>query len=1092
MFAYINYYFFARMRHTIPLLLFFICTSTWLTAQVKIGENPQNINPSSVLELESSDKVLVITRVTTTQMNAIRPSQGALCYNTELKAVHYYDGANWINIGSGGGGGTQGNYVLTEDPVNNVVTIDVTPTANGDKIKIAENSISSILIQDGGINGVDIQNNSIGPGKIQDDSITEDKLATNSVGEDALDNANIGVSAFNNDSGYITSAAILSADTPNALQLGSDDGLIYDETPLINDIQNNADAIATLEAAATPNLQTVLTSGTGANIAGNTQIKGLSEPTDPADAATKKYVDDRITNTGGSPTDELIQSGTIVGNNIVITEGVGTNEKVTNIDISSLSTGATDNTTLIGDGSAGSEYAIKPSTTNNQFLKTENGEVVWANAPGNGTTSGTVETDATISGNGSAGSALGLADNAVTVAKIAPGADNQILRTTDTPAGLAVSWVDFPNATNGNQNLSSVLAQGNDANESGITNLTTDDTDDSAAATVGFVNTAITAGKELTNGQILVGNADDEATPVVVSGDATLANDGTLTIANNVITRENLAQDGAKDGEVLKWKDDDGSGEPGWTYSAATNHTGRANSIFFADATTEEPTVATNPDGEAGLEWIQAARNGYGQLVVGLDGAHPQFITRVAQSKVVIAENADPEPIRFPLTIQTSAPPAANGGKTATGILFSAEAWKEGALTKAALSFQRDGDWDIGDFHFLQKQAGMGETRHSIPTLNDKSFSIKSNKDIVIYGGIEINDGTNPATKGTNGQVLTSTGTGVKWQPAGGQNLVLNTTTNQINLVATGSATVSSFAKLDGTTLEAVTKGSDDVIQIKPASVDITDPNQITQVLTTNKTSGAVEWADFSGAEIPQGAVGAIFFSDGAGELKIDSNNLNYDVTANRLNLGTPFTNNLQKFNVNGNARARAFLGSRVTAAGNPSFRFVDDADTGLKSSGVDEMNLVAGGEEIITVKQTATNGNQIIADGSLELNKELIDSDEKKGTSGQVLTSTGTGVLWKQPAVAAMSKIDGNGALLANTNNVQAVVFDTSQNEYIVTFNPAMPDNNYIIQLSVEGENRINIKQSSQTTTGFRVQINSFITNTSAQATWHFTVLQP
>jgi hypothetical protein len=66
--------------------------------QIKIGDQPQNIDPASVLELQSTSRALVLTRVNNTQMNAITPLQGALVYNTETKCVHYYDGGQWLNI----------------------------------------------------------------------------------------------------------------------------------------------------------------------------------------------------------------------------------------------------------------------------------------------------------------------------------------------------------------------------------------------------------------------------------------------------------------------------------------------------------------------------------------------------------------------------------------------------------------------------------------------------------------------------------------------------------------------------------------------------------------------------------------------------------------------------------------------------------------------------------------------------------------------------------------------------------------------------------------------------------------------------------
>ncbi|MBW8200759.1 hypothetical protein K1F36_13080, partial [Muricauda sp. W52] len=69
-----------------------------LTAQVKIGDNPQNLNPASLLELESTSRALVITRVTDAQMSSISPLRGALVYNTDQNCLHYYDGTAWINI----------------------------------------------------------------------------------------------------------------------------------------------------------------------------------------------------------------------------------------------------------------------------------------------------------------------------------------------------------------------------------------------------------------------------------------------------------------------------------------------------------------------------------------------------------------------------------------------------------------------------------------------------------------------------------------------------------------------------------------------------------------------------------------------------------------------------------------------------------------------------------------------------------------------------------------------------------------------------------------------------------------------------------
>lgn len=80
-----------------------------LMAQVKIGDNPNTINPSSILELESATKGLLLPRVALTSLNAAAPVTNAVAgmhvYNTtendELQAGEYYfDGTAWIRLTS--------------------------------------------------------------------------------------------------------------------------------------------------------------------------------------------------------------------------------------------------------------------------------------------------------------------------------------------------------------------------------------------------------------------------------------------------------------------------------------------------------------------------------------------------------------------------------------------------------------------------------------------------------------------------------------------------------------------------------------------------------------------------------------------------------------------------------------------------------------------------------------------------------------------------------------------------------------------------------------------------------------------------------
>ncbi|MGB5646975.1 MAG: hypothetical protein WBM55_07615 [Muriicola sp.] len=78
------------------LTFFLVCQ--WAMSQVKIGENPNQINSASIVELESTTKAFVLTRVTSAQMLAIRPLRGALVYNTENDCVFYYTGSQWVDL----------------------------------------------------------------------------------------------------------------------------------------------------------------------------------------------------------------------------------------------------------------------------------------------------------------------------------------------------------------------------------------------------------------------------------------------------------------------------------------------------------------------------------------------------------------------------------------------------------------------------------------------------------------------------------------------------------------------------------------------------------------------------------------------------------------------------------------------------------------------------------------------------------------------------------------------------------------------------------------------------------------------------------
>ncbi|MFK7812920.1 MAG: beta strand repeat-containing protein, partial [Maribacter sp.] len=990
------------MRNLVLFLLTALFASVYLSAQVKIGDNPQNIDVSSVLELESTDKVLVITRVTTAQMNAIAPNQGALCFNTDLQSVHFYDGAQWVSIG--GGGGTGGP--LTADPIVNAEsTIVITPTGTGDNLEVAPESITSNQIKDGSITGTDIADGSIGPGKIQDLSITQEKLSENSVGAFALDNDNFGVSAFMNDAGYITAGDItsVSTDADNSIITGSDGGAFYDDTNLLNDVVDNATAIAadndqsitneiqgltivgqqltisdgntvTIPAGATADgSETVVTAGTNVTVTGIgtmaapyvVNAAGGGTPADGSETIINPTATVTVAGTGTTLDPYLL---TAVGG------GAGTTEEV-------------DEMTLTGVGTPANPFEIKPSLINGQYLRTDaTGNVVWDNLPsgtggsvasdgmtivGDGADAttelmvptggitdvqildatilaedlnqmgatagqvliwddvagvwapganagggGAVITDLTLNGDGSSiAAALGLADDAVTTAKIldanvtdakiAPGGADQILRTA--ADGLSVAWTDLPT---GSASIVDATLVGDGSSVATALGLA-----DDAVTTVKILDANVTDAKIAPGAanQILRTAADglsvawaDLPTSSTSFVDATLVGDGssaatalgladdavtTAKIANATILAEDLNAMGATaDGEILQWDTALNAGAGGWEVAVNAGHTGTPDQIFFAATTTGVPT-GTNE-----LVWNQTAIAGaFPALGIGIDPLGVQS----AKAKVHIMENypLTGDPISYGLQLQNRS--TTNG--TAVGMIFSVDDWTT-SYGKGGLVFERTGDWAVGDFHFLQNNAtGMGTDVN--PTLADKAFTITKDKDLGIYGGIDI--GGAGTGFGANNQVLASGGPGnpVKWVAAGGSGNNLETT----NLVQPTATLARTF--------------------------EVTNANQNLM---------------FTGL----GRVGVGNFG-----------------------VGTAPTNPENKFHVLGAIRSEGILNSNGTE-NIPAYRFSGDTDTGMFWSAADELGFSVGEQAALVLKETVANGLEVISNGSLELKEQLLDKD--------------------------------------------------------------------------------------------------------------------
>lgn len=123
-----------------------------LFAQLKVGNNPATINSNAVLEIESTNKGLLLPRLALTSTTSPSPLssfvQGMLVYDTATAGdvtpgMYYSDGAKWVRLGSGGSNwGLTGNGG-TNPAINFLGTTDyndlVFKTNAAERMRITKN-----------------------------------------------------------------------------------------------------------------------------------------------------------------------------------------------------------------------------------------------------------------------------------------------------------------------------------------------------------------------------------------------------------------------------------------------------------------------------------------------------------------------------------------------------------------------------------------------------------------------------------------------------------------------------------------------------------------------------------------------------------------------------------------------------------------------------------------------------------------------------------------------------------------------------------------------------------------------------------------
>ncbi|MDT0608614.1 hypothetical protein, partial [Croceitalea rosinachiae] len=468
------------MRTLICFLTVCLLAVTQGFSQVKIGDNPQNIDASSVLELESASRVLVITRLSASEMNSITPLRGALVYNTDEQCVFYYNGSQWVNVcteenttnvsfelvgeelvltDSDGNSVSVplegvGEQSFTAEPIVNFrETIIITQTGNTFNFEVDQ--ITGENIADSTIQGVDFAPESITQDKIAQDAIGTSELQDNAVTDMDIDFFGpdaVTLSDFDNDAGFLT----ISAEPDNAIV--NNFGAFYDDSSLQTHIADDGDLSDQNEIQNASEVEVTPNGNLGSNNV-QTALEELQVDIDDLNAGAGN-TDEQELSTNGNPGNISIDNG----NTIVL----------------NVEDGDADDTNEIQDGDEVNIDPITGITGGNVQLALEELQVGIDNLNAGG--GNTDEQDLT---------------NVLTQGNNAEGLQIENLQDPDDDQDAATKrYVDNEIAAlpagSDNQNLANVLGQGNNANSITITNLPAPIAN-SDAATKQYVDDEITA-----------------------------------------------------------------------------------------------------------------------------------------------------------------------------------------------------------------------------------------------------------------------------------------------------------------------------------------------------------------------------------------------------------------------------------------------------------------------------------------------------------------------------------------------------------------------------------------------------------------------
>ena len=334
----------------------------------------------------------------------------------------------------------------------------------------------------------------------------------------------------------------------------------------------------------------------------------------------------------------------------------------------------------------------------------------------------------------------------------------------------------------------------------------------------------------------------------------------------------------------------------------------------------------------------------------------------------------------------------------------------------------------------------------SLPFIFDSSIELNSTL-------IDINGST-----GTSGQILSSTGSGVDWIDSPTDNnwyvtgATFSTTTGVLSITGNNAA-VGATVDLDGRYVESVSQGAGITVSGTTAvTVTNSDRGSSQNIFKNVAVSGqSTIVADSNNDTLTVAAGSGISLTTDAATDTLTITNTGTGLTGTGVATKLAIWNGTDSLSYDANLYFAASTGSLYI---DDVIFSANDLDTGVSWSGGDILKLVTGGTTRLALTSTnITSTLPFVFDSSIELNSTLIDINGNVGTSGQILSSTGTGVDW----IDATGGIDGSGTANYVTKWIDSdtignsIIYDNGSSVGIGTASPHVTN-----KLEVSGQARV------------------------------------